>query len=84
MSVTPELRILRFHHSRQRAHQHAALASEIAVNLHLESCRKQKARTDGDAQSQRPFHRAAGCILMYGKAGVNTAAVYEIAPDTGA
>jgi len=81
MAVAAQFGVLGFHDARQRAHQHAAFAGEVAVDFHLERRRKEEARSDGDAQRQRPLHRAAGRILVHGKTGVDAAAVEEIAPD---
>ncbi len=58
--------VLRFHHARQRAHQDAAFAGQVAVDFVLEGGREQVARADGDAQRQGALPGAPGVILVDG------------------
>ena len=55
MAVLAQHVVLGFHDARQRAHQHAALAGQVAVDFVLEGGREQIARADGNAQRQGAF-----------------------------
>ena len=52
--------ILGFHDACDCAHEHAALAGQIAVDFILEGCGEQVSGTDGDAECQASLAGAAG------------------------
>ena len=55
--------VLRFHHAGQRAHQHAALARQIAEHFPLEGGGEEVARAHADAQGQAALLGAASVRL---------------------
>jgi len=55
--VLAQRSILSFHHARQRAHQYAPLAGQIAMHLVFKGSFEQIARSDGYSQCQGAFGR---------------------------
>ncbi len=66
--------VLGLHDARQRAHQHAAFAGQVAEHFVLEGGREQVARADGDAEGQAALLGPAGGVLLDGEAGIDARA----------
>ena len=84
MTVLAEQVVLRFHDARERAHQHTALAGEIAKDFVLECRGKEIARANRDSQRNRPLVRASGRVLLNRETGIDAAARKEIGAHTRA
>jgi hypothetical protein len=71
--------VLRVHDAGQGAHEHAALAGEVAEDFLLEGGREQVARAHRDAESHGAILGAAGGVLLDGEAAVDAGARQEVA-----
>ena len=71
MTILAEHIVLRFHDTRQCAHQHPTLAGEVAENFVLEVGRKEIAGPDADAHRKAAFFSTTRRILPHRIAGVD-------------
>ncbi len=83
VTVLAQRVVLRLHQTGQGAHQDAALAGQVAVDLVLEGGGEEIAGADGDPDGQRPFLGASGVVLMNGVAGVDATPGQEVPPHAG-
>eukprot|EP00754_Rhynchopus_humris_P029757 Rhum_TRINITY_DN15231_c0_g1::Rhum_TRINITY_DN15231_c0_g1_i3::g.146023::m.146023 len=81
VAVLAQHLVLREEGALQHAHQHAALARQVARHLLLERRLEQVSAADGHADGDRAVARAARGVLVHGEGAVDAAALEEVLAD---